>query len=126
MLAAATGDPEACYELFQFVVVHSGPRECLTTARTKPRQAGHRDKAVYKYPQISVPGLALHFLADTADGIGMPVAVAEEAMALLHLAALALWNSPCGAAVAAAAAATAREMASGHGAPLPLEPALSD
>ena len=44
-------------------------------------------------------------------------------VALLHLAALALWNSPCGAAVAAAAAATAREIASGGA---QLDPALSD
>ena len=87
VLASATGEPEACYELFKFVVVHAGPPEYLTTARTMPRQAGHRDKAVYKHALFSVQGLALHFLADTADGMGMPVAAAKEAMALLHLAA---------------------------------------
>jgi hypothetical protein len=85
VLSAASGDPESCFELFKFVVLHASP--VVSTARCAPRQPGHRDASVYKHPAVSLYGLALLFITDTVDGVGMPVCAAKEAMALLRFSA---------------------------------------
>ena len=66
VLAAAKGEPRACFELFKFVVVHSGRPEYLTTARTAPRQAGHRDKAV-RFRVVQLAGRIMNQMAEECD-----------------------------------------------------------